>query len=95
MAKKKNEELTGDSDEEYVEEQNFEDPPGFVDDVSEEGKFHSDFLERPKVKKMSTFQSIENASKWFEFFFVVLFRLKLKFWISLELIVLAIFPSFP
>lgn len=47
MAKKKNEEITGDSDEgEFGEEPNFEDPDGFVDNVSDEGKF----------KVLSTFQ---------------------------------------
>ena len=36
MAKKKNEESTNDQD--FDEEPNFEDPEGFVDDISDEGK---------------------------------------------------------
>lgn len=36
MAKKKNEEYS-DDDQDYVEEPNFDDPEGFVDDVTEEG----------------------------------------------------------
>lgn len=35
MAKKKSEDATNDQD--YEEEQNFEDPEGFVDDISDEG----------------------------------------------------------
>lgn len=41
MAKKRNEEYIGDDDDgEFVEEpvEEFEDPPGFVDDISDEGK---------------------------------------------------------
>lgn len=41
MAKKKSEEYAGDSgdDGDYAEEPNFEDPDGFVDDISDEGKW--------------------------------------------------------
>ena len=39
MAKKKNEEYADDSgDEDCGEEPNFEDPDGFVDDVTDDGK---------------------------------------------------------
>lgn len=52
MAKKKNEEYTGDSDEgDYGDEPNFEDPEGFVDNVTDEG------MKKKSKKKMSTFQS--------------------------------------
>lgn len=43
MAKKRNEEYIGDDDDgEFVEEpvEEFEDPPGYVDDISEEGTCH-------------------------------------------------------
>lgn len=36
MAKKKNEEYS-DDDQDYVEEPNFDDPEGFVDDVDDDG----------------------------------------------------------
>lgn len=36
MAKKKNEEYS-DDDQDYVEEPNFDDPEGFVDDINDEG----------------------------------------------------------
>lgn len=40
MAKKKSEEYAGDSgdENEYGDEPNFEDPDGFVDDISDEGE---------------------------------------------------------
>jgi len=41
MAKKKSEEHSGAdaNDSDYNEEPNFEDPPNFVDNISDEGKF--------------------------------------------------------
>lgn len=41
MAKKKSEEHSGAdaNDSDYTEEPNFDDPPNFVDNISDEGKF--------------------------------------------------------
>lgn len=55
MAKKRNEEYIGDDDDgEFVEEpvEEFEDPPGFVDDISDEG------MSSPRIQKMC-FQSVK------------------------------------
>lgn len=49
MAKKKNEELAGDSDGDYEEEPNFEDPEGYVDNITDEGIY---FLSSRKEKKI-------------------------------------------
>jgi hypothetical protein len=56
MAKKKNEELAGDSDGgDYEEEPNFDDPEGFVDNITDEGIYFIRII----WQKMSTFQSID------------------------------------